>query len=251
LLRKQQILPCLNCISRSPPELLGCLGAGVNRKYLVRSTKFVHVYLLGIHFLAFQGHLLGLLGRLGARVNRKYLVRSTKFVHFYLLGIHYLAFQGHLLELLGRLGAGANKKYLVRSTKFVHVYLLGIHCLAFQGHLLELLGHLGAGGDKKYLLRKHQILPSFNLELIFHITFCAKLKCDPLCNYLWILFRPNYMIAWQNWFSTLHFATNWNVIHCANYMIVWQGGHIMSKSTKIHPFWQLSAKKRRTNYNLY
>ena len=31
-------------------ELLGCLGAGVNRKYLVRSTRFVHVYILGIHF---------------------------------------------------------------------------------------------------------------------------------------------------------------------------------------------------------
>ena len=52
-------------------ELLGRLGAGVNRKYLVRSTKFVNVYLHGIHFLAFQGHLLELLGRLGARVNRK------------------------------------------------------------------------------------------------------------------------------------------------------------------------------------
>ena len=76
---------------------------------------------------AFQGHLLELLGRLGAGVNRKYLVRSTKFVHVYLLGIHFLAFQSHLLELLGRLGAKVNIKYLVRSTKFVHVYALGIH----------------------------------------------------------------------------------------------------------------------------
>ena len=86
------------------------MGAGVNRKYLVRSTKFFHVYLVGIHFFALEGHLVELLGRLGAGVNRKYLVRSTKFVHVYLLGIYFFAFQGHLLELLGRLGAGVNKK---------------------------------------------------------------------------------------------------------------------------------------------
>ena len=53
-------------------------------------------------------------------------MRSTKFVHVYLLGIHFFAFQGHLLEFLGHLGAGVNRKYLVRSTKFVHVYLLRI-----------------------------------------------------------------------------------------------------------------------------
>ena len=41
---------------------------------------------------AFQGHLLELLGRLGAGVNRKYLVRSTKFVHVYLLRINFFLF---------------------------------------------------------------------------------------------------------------------------------------------------------------
>ena len=61
---------------------LGRLGAGVDRKCLVRSTKFFNVYLL--IFFAFQGHL-ELLGCLGAGVNGKYLVRSTKFFHVSML----------------------------------------------------------------------------------------------------------------------------------------------------------------------
>ena len=116
----------------------------------MRSTKFFHVYLVGIHFFALEGHLVELLGRLGAGVNRKYLVRSTKFVHVYLLGIYFFAFQGHLLELLGCLGAGVNRKYLVRSTRFVHVYILGIHFFSTP----ELFGQLGESSSQTLISSK-------------------------------------------------------------------------------------------------
>ena len=69
-------------------ELLGRLRAGVNRKILCATPNLFMFTYLEFIFFAFQGHLLELLECLGAGVNRKYLVRSTKFVHVYLLGIY-------------------------------------------------------------------------------------------------------------------------------------------------------------------